>query len=32
MEDIAREISAQLEWENEWNSQGLPSRLSEQAC
>ncbi|CAG2217605.1 CCDC22 [Mytilus edulis] len=30
MEDLASELTAQQEWENEWNTIGLPSRLSEQ--
>lgn len=30
MEDMAMELTAQQEWENEWNQVGLPSRLSEQ--
>lgn len=30
MEEMAMELSAQQEWENEWNQVGLPSRLSEQ--
>ncbi|XP_052078131.1 coiled-coil domain-containing protein 22 homolog [Mytilus californianus] len=30
MEDLASELTAQQEWDNEWNTIGLPSRLSEQ--
>jgi len=30
MEKMASEITAQQEWENEWNQAGLASRLSEQ--
>ena len=32
MEQLAADITAQQEWENEWNQAGLASRLSEQVC
>ena len=32
LERNSSEVAAQLEWESEWNTQGLTSRLSEEVC